>query len=156
MSDLHSRIVGVGQPMAGDDGVGIHVAREVAGRGLPGIDVSEVAEPSALVPLLEGAGRVVVVDAFLMEGAAPGEVRRLDPDELARGARSLSSHGLGVAQAIALARALSPDAALADVVGIAIAPVRRLGPGLSERVAAAVAPAAELAIALAREERTGA
>jgi hydrogenase maturation protease len=140
-------IVGIGQLAAGDDGVGLAVARELAGRGLA---VRESADASILLALLEAGHRVVVVDA-VAGGGPPGAVIRLDPGALGAGPTPLSSHGLGVAEAIALARALYGEPAVARlaIVGIAIARPAVHAVGLSPAVAAAVAPAAALAAELA-------
>lgn len=53
-------IVGIGQLAAGDDGVGLAIAREFAARGLA---VRESADASILLALLEAGHRVVRVDA---------------------------------------------------------------------------------------------
>ena len=152
-------IVGIGQPAAGDDGVGLVVARALAARGA---EVRESADASVLLDLLldrldaaPGAPTrpVVVVDA-VVGGGAPGTVLRLSPDALAAGPAPLSSHGLGVAEAIELARTLHGDAAAARlaIVGVAIDRPTGTGEGLSPAVAAAVEPAAALVAALAAGE----
>ena len=147
-------VVGIGQLAAGDDGVGLAVARELAGRG---VAVRESADASILLALLDAGHRVVVVDA-VAGGGPPGSVIRLAPEELGRGPTPLSSHGLGVAEAIVLARVLYGPRAVAglEIVGIAIASSGSAGPrsnaqvGLSPAVAAAVGPAAALVAELAR------
>lgn len=145
------RVIGVGQEMAGDDGVGLAVVRDLARRAPRNVEIREVAEPSALVPLLEEGGRVVIVDAFL--GREPGQVRRLSLAQLDLERRPLSSHGLTVPQAVELARALAPNApARVDFVGVAIDAVRGLASELSPSVAAAVTRAADLAIAIVAED----
>lgn len=144
-------VVGIGQDAAGDDGVGLAVARVLADRGVP---VRQSADASVLIPLLGAGRRVVIVDAVVGGGVA-GTVLRLDPAELAAGPAPLSSHGLGVAEALELARTLHGEAAARRVaiIGIAIdrpAPAAALG--LSAAVAAAVEPAARLAGELATQE----
>jgi hydrogenase maturation protease len=140
-------VVGIGAAAAGDDGVGLVVARLLARRG---IAARESADASLVLALLEADRRVVLVDA-VVGGGAPGSVTRLDVDALASGPTPLSSHGIGVAEAIALASSLYGAACLAriEIVGVAIA--RPTGPaiGLSPAVAAAVEPAAMLAAMLA-------
>ncbi|HEU4729411.1 MAG TPA: hydrogenase maturation protease [Kofleriaceae bacterium] len=140
-------VVGIGQAAAGDDGVGLVVAEALAARGF---ETRQAADASVLLPLLEAARRVVLVDA-VVGGGAPGSVSRLAPAQLASGPTPLSSHGLGVAEALELARTLYGEAAgsRVDIVGVAIA--RPSGPafGLSAEVAAAVEPAAALAAMLA-------
>jgi hydrogenase maturation protease len=139
-------IVGIGQLAAGDDGVGLAVAGELAARGFA---VREAADASILLPLLEAGHRVVVVDA-VAGGGPPGTVMQLDPGALGAGPAPLSSHGIAVAEAIELARALYGDAAVSRlaIVGIAIERPVAHAVGLSPAVAAAIGPAAALAAKL--------
>jgi hydrogenase maturation protease len=147
------RIVGVGQRLAGDDGVGPAVIERLRGETLPAdVALVEVREPSALVPLFaEQEGRLVIIDAVI--GTPPGEVRTLDLAALETAAlTSVSSHGLSVGQALALAAATrAPAAAVPDVrvVAVNIGRPKRGTVGLSPAVAAALPRAAALALALA-------
>ena len=141
-------VVGNGQLAAGDDGVGLAVARELAGRG---VAVRESADASILLALLEAGHRVVVVDA-VAGGGPPGSVIQIAPDALDGAPAPLSSHGLGVADAIALARTLYGPGIVAElaIIGIAIDRPSTRAVGLCPAVAAAVGPAADLAADLAR------
>lgn len=139
------RVIGLGQAAAGDDQVGFAVIEHLRSLGAPEcLELLLAPEASALLPLLETPAPVVLVDAVL---AAPaGEVLVLDPDELEqRGLSTMSTHGLGVAQAVALARLLSPSGVSPSirVVGVSISRPERFRQGLSPEVAAAVPRAAE-------------
>lgn len=135
-----TRVVGLGAPV-GDDAVGLAVARELVRRG---VDARELAEPSALVPILQSEP-VIVVDALLSSGP-PGRVVRLTSEQLAKAdARPLSTHGVDVAGAIALARALGATAHVV-LVGVTIARPSRPG-ALSPEVARAVNEAADAVVA---------
>ncbi len=153
---MRARIIGIGNSMAGDDGVGIAVARRLVEMALgDDIDVMELAEPSQVIPfLIEGLSPVVLVDA-VVGVRPPGRVIRMDAGtpELAK-AKLLSSHGVGMFDAIELARtiAVDPAAFRVVVIGIAIEQPRRHGEGLSPPVAAAVEPAADLALRVAKGE----
>jgi len=140
-------IVGVGQLAAGDDAVGMAVARVLAARGF---ETRACADASVVLALLEAGRRVVVVDA-VVGGGPPGTVLRLDPGALAGGPAPLSSHGIGVAEAIELARTLYGEriAAAVAIVGIAIDRPLHASVELSPAVAAAIEPAAALAAELA-------
>lgn len=140
-------IVGLGQATAGDDGVGLEVARVLAARG---VDVRACSDASLVLSLLEAGRQVVLVDAVVGGGPA-GSVIRLEPHALGVGPQPLSSHGVGVAEALELARILYGEAALARlaIVGIAIDRPRTVSHELSPAVAAAIEPAAALALALA-------
>jgi hydrogenase maturation protease len=141
-------VVGVGQPLAGDDGVGPEVARALAEGGVPALRATDGA---ALVTLLEGERRAIIVDAAVGAGPA-GTVRVFGPGELpSLPHHPSSSHGLSVAEAIALARALGPIDI--DVVAVSIDPPRAGAAGLSPRVAAAV-PIAVAAVRALLEARS--
>jgi hydrogenase maturation protease len=149
------RIIGIGQRAAGDDGAGPAVLDRLRTGGAvrTELELCEVAEPAALLPLLEGARRVIIVDAALAAGE-PGAVLVLHPADLeTRPLSPVSTHGMSVGQAIALARALDPDKVCDDIYLVAIAAERPRGLayGLSARVAAAIPAAARAADALAQE-----
>ncbi|MFT3772165.1 MAG: hydrogenase maturation protease [Minicystis sp.] len=144
-------VIGIGQRTAGDDGVGLAVLDAIRARGLPrGVELVAAAEGSALVPLIASAGRVVLVDAVL--AAPPGRVLDLAPADLAAGeAASISTHGLGVGQAIELARITDPGGVAAEIQIVAVTIDRppRGAIGLSPAVAAAVPRAAARVLSLA-------
>lgn len=148
------RIICLGQPAAGDDGVGPAVAARIEALGPPpGVEVVLVAEASALVELVQHAGPVVIVDALVGTAAPAGQVVTLPPAALSAAALTpLSSHGLSAGQALALARTLAPEAVSprVQVVGVVIAPPDRYAARLSPPVAAAVDAAAEAALVAAR------
>lgn len=140
---MRALVIGLGQPAAGDDGVGIAVLERLRADGVPpGVELRRAVEPTALVELLTVDVPVVLIDA--VAGDTPGEVLELEPDDLAgRGAPPYSTHGLDVERAIALARALEPRLTPSlRIVGVAIARPPRLATGLSAAVSAAVPHAA--------------
>jgi hydrogenase maturation protease len=144
-------VVGMGQLAAGDDGVGILVARALAADGVPALESTDA---TVLLSLLAEGRKVVLVDAVVGQGRA-GAVLQLRADELAGGPAPVSSHGLGVAETLALACALHGAGVLSGIaiVGVVVDRPPRLGAGLSPAVAAAVGPAAALARRLARPLR---
>ena len=137
---MRARIVGIGQETAGDDGVGLAVARALREYAADmDIDVQEIAEPSRLIPLLETHVPVVIVDAVVGRDRSaagtgepaesrvglqqPGDVVVREPEGFEiKGAVPLSTHGIGVIEAIGLARTLSGAAVSPDIriVGILI------------------------------------
>ena len=142
--------VGVGQPLAGDDGAGPAVIDLLRRSNLPpGVVLSNVREPTALFPLLDEDGmRLVIVDAVVAEPA--GQILDLDAAEIeSRCLSSVSSHGISVGEALALARTTGISGRQgADVrlVAITIAHPVRGAIGLSAAVAAAIPQAAHLAL----------
>jgi hydrogenase maturation protease len=105
---MRTLLIGVGNAWRCDDAAGLAVARLLRGTLPEGVEVLECeGEPSALIDAWEGAQTLWLVDA-VSSGAPPGTVRRLDastgelPAELFR----TSTHHLGLAEAVELARAL--------------------------------------------------
>ncbi|WP_019627735.1 hydrogenase maturation protease [Thioalkalivibrio sp. AKL10] len=97
-------VIGIGNPWRGDDGVGHAVVEAL--QGTSGLTTATCSgEPAELMDLWQGHDPVILVDA-IVTGAAPGTLHRLDAREpLPRGAR-YSSHGIGLAEAVELARSL--------------------------------------------------
>ena len=153
---MNGHVIGLGQPIVGDDGVGHAVIDWLRREGLPqSVTVRTAVDATDLIGCLACTGPVVVVDAVLGAGPA-GRVLVLDPERLADGARTVSTHGMSVAQAIALARVLSPPGAGASVriVAITIESLARGAPGLSAPVAAAL-PQAVAAVRSLLEDAGG-
>jgi hydrogenase maturation protease len=102
-------VIGIGNPNRGDDAAGPAVVRRLRG-ALPGDTelVEHSGEATALLGLLAGATAAFLVDACA-SGAPAGTIHRRDLHEgdLPPAAAMLSSHGLGLAAALALARALN-------------------------------------------------
>ena len=153
---MGTRVIGLGQSAAGDDGVGLAVLRWIREAGPPaGTELIEAREATALIPLLETASHVVLVDAMVGDVAA-GQVIEFGAEALAerpRGPRPVSTHGVDIRQAIALARLVSTGAVSQRiwVVGVTIAPPRRYVHGLSPDVQAAIPVAARAVLARIRD-----
>jgi len=135
------RVIGVGT-RRGDDAAGLLVAEALAAGALPpGVIVRTCERPGAdLLGEMKGADAVVIVDAT-RSGRAPGTVFRVAPEEMVQG-RSLSSHALGVREALALAEALGRRPARVALVGIEAGGATR--GDLSDPVRASLAEAGTL------------
>jgi len=96
-------VAGLGNLLLTDEGVGIHVVRELSKRELP--DEVELAEIGTaifeLVRLMEGRKKVIIVDALLAD-EPPGTIYKLTPDDLKSGKRKLSTslHQFGLMEAL--------------------------------------------------------
>jgi len=146
------RVIGCGNPDAGDDAVGLLAVREARSRleAIPGVEVVETAAALNAVHLLEGVAGAVVVDAVRTPGGgrAPGEIVRVQagPDGLpAWAGTSLSSHGLGLGEAVALLGALG-GAPRVVLLGVEVADVTA-GHSLSAPVSAVLSRLVELVVA---------
>lgn len=137
------RVIGCGNPEAGDDALGLIVADGLSTRlvDVPTVEVLRVGPAVGVLDLLEGVEAVLIVDAVRDAGGArePGTVVHIEvgpegfPVELRS---SLSSHGLGVAEAVGLAAALGPTPRV-EFWGVEVADVT-MGRPLSAPIANAL------------------
>jgi hydrogenase maturation protease len=144
-------VIGLGQRYGGDDAVGLAVVARLRALGCPdGVELVEAPDAAHLVAALETPGRAIIVDALLGPGE-PGRIHVITPGDLdAGGLSAVSTHGLDVPGAIALAAALYPSRARAvHIVGVEIARATRFREGMSPEVAAAVDGAVAAVLALA-------
>lgn len=143
-------MLGLGNPILTDDGVGIHVVRAVAER-LSAADVI-LAEASVgglrLLDQIVGYDRVILVDAIQTPDGTPGEVYRLHPGDLPT-LHSGSTHDLPLRGALALGRRLGfqvPDDQKIAIVAIEVEDVLTFGEQCTPAVAAAILKAAQIVI----------
>lgn len=143
---MDARVIGMGQPAAGDDGVGFAVLAELRRRGTPpGVKLFEATEATGLADLLETTASVIVVDAIASTDP-PGKVLELPPEHVdSPRLQFVSTHGIGLVETIALARLVAPASIAPSVwiVGVTIVRPHRYGYGLSPAVARAVPRAAK-------------
>jgi len=144
--------IGIGNPLRGDDAAGLLAARALRARGAEGIEVLELeGEPVDLIEAWTGAEAVVVADA-VASGGVPGEVHRIDAaaGPLPAALAGASTHAMGLAEAVELARALDRLPPLLLVYGIEVASfatgaepspaVRAAAERVAEMVATELAP----------------
>ncbi len=118
-------ILGLGNPLQGDDGVGCYIAETLQRQTLPDdVEVIDGGTPGiGLLNLFEGRQCVIIVDAAEM-GMNAGEYRRFEPHEivLTGSNQRFSLHRTGVIDALALARVL--NIALPKIVFFGVQPAR--------------------------------
>jgi len=113
-------VIGVGNPDRGDDAVGPLVASSLKKHAGEKFTVIEQAgEGLALMEIWEGADAVIILDAALSGGPA-GAIHRIDAttESVPKDCFRCSTHALGVAEAIELARALGQLPGRVIVYGI--------------------------------------
>ncbi len=147
-------VLGMGNPILSDDGVGLLVAERLGRAPLP--DDVEVRQSEVgglrLLELVRGFTRVIIIDALKSpeeSGRRPGEVVRYEAKDFKGGHRYGSAHSIGLDTALELGHKLGYDMPEEVIVfAIEALDVETFGEELSGPVAAA----AERVIALVREE----
>jgi hydrogenase maturation protease len=90
-------VLGIGNLLMGDEGVGVEVARRLAELPLPpDVEVLDGGTGSfVLLEPMRRAGRIILIDAAL-DPTPPGTVRRLTPRFSRDYPRSLTAHDIGL------------------------------------------------------------
>ncbi len=141
-------VIGVGNPLMGDEGAGIAAIEALGGRDLPDsvelIDAGSVG--MSLLHIIKDYDAVIIIDAANF-GGEPGEVRSFGPDEVrsVKALRRESLHEADLMQVLELSKTLGelPDVVLLYAVqfgvvkmGAEMTPaVRAAIPGVVEAVA---------------------
>lgn len=130
-----TRVLAVGSPH-GDDQAGWRIVERLA-REAPDIEAVALKAPADLLERVQDCSTLIVVDAC-RSGAEPGTIFRAGwPGDWADDWAGLSSHGLGVAEALALAGSLGRLPKRVVLLGVEI---QQCSPdaGLSRAVRAAL------------------
>lgn len=139
-------VLGLGNPVLSDDGVGLAVAAEVkrllAERPIPGVDVlASTRAGFELIDLLRGYARAIIVDCLTLPNPQPGRVHRLELDDVSGSARLINAHEISIAVAFRLARQLAiPMPGAVEILAVEAEDTATIAEGLTPAVAAAVAP----------------
>jgi hydrogenase maturation protease len=137
-------VAGIGNILLGDDGFGVEVVTHIDATSLP--DCVKVADfgirgVHLSYELLDGYDALVLVDAMPM-GERPGTVAIFEPDVESVDPTGVDAHSMNPAVVLGLLSSMGGHVPRVVVVGCEPLTVDE-GIGLSEPVAAAVAPAVE-------------
>ena len=103
---MNTLILGIGNPILTDDGVGIKIARKIK-EGNPELEVIETSEAGiALLDLIAGYDKLVIIDSVKTGQEKPGKAYKLRLEDLKPTVDSASSHGVDIATAFELGRGL--------------------------------------------------
>jgi hydrogenase maturation protease len=140
---MKTLVLGLGNDLLGDDGVGILIARTLAARLNGQVKVVESSVSGiGLLDVLAGYDRAIIIDALVTADSTPGTIVELCPDHL-RAITNPSPHFTGLPEMIAIARQLQLDFPRDfRLLGVTIRDALTVGGPLCEPVIKAVEPAA--------------
>jgi len=116
-------VLGIGNPILGDDGVGFHIAQELA--RLIKDDAIDIEDASTsglnLLDIIMGYDKVVIIDAIMTEGGEPGEIYRLRPEAFFKSVHlATSMHDLNLPAVLEVGKKLMPAEMPREIVIFAI------------------------------------
>lgn len=107
-------VLGVGNVLLTDEGVGVKAIKELEKMGFPeGVEFIDGGTAGyGLIPMIEGAAKLIVVDAVDAD-AEPGTIYRFTPEDVAPERQSpevrFSLHDVGLIEALQLAKFAGND-----------------------------------------------
>lgn len=106
---MHTVILGIGNELLGDEGVGVHAARRLERENLP--EQTKIIEVGTAIlealPEFEQAERIIVLDA-MKDGRSPGTVYKIPLEQCSGAACIASMHGFDIFRVMALAGRTTP------------------------------------------------
>ena len=120
---MNTLILGIGNPILGDDGVGFHVAQELAKLITDdAVDIEDACTSGLnLLDIITGYQRVIIIDAIQTEEGEPGEIYRLRPEDFTRSVHLGSPlHDLNFPTVLDIGKKLIPGEMPREVVIFAI------------------------------------
>jgi hydrogenase maturation protease len=106
---MKTLVLGLGNPILSDDGVGIRVAREVAEKlNDPQIAVAETGVAGlSLLDCIVGYDKVIITDAIQTKNGNPGQVYCMEPADFAFAKHFSSPHQVNLITALELGKMLN-------------------------------------------------
>lgn len=120
---MKTLVLGIGNTLLGDDGVGVYVAQELAEKVRDeNIDVMDTAiDGLNLLDVIRNYERLIVIDAILDENTETGTVRRLTQDNIRPlSAAGAASHNLNLATTLDIGNKVFPGEIPGEVVIFAV------------------------------------
>lgn len=103
---MHTLVLGIGNPILTDDGVGIKIAQKLKEENSK-LKVIETSEAGlSLLDLVIGYDKLVIIDSIKTHKGKPGELYELELEDLKPAKDFSSSHGIGIITAFKLGQEL--------------------------------------------------
>jgi hydrogenase maturation protease len=106
---MKTLVLGIGNPILSDDGVGIKVAHEVANRpNSPQITVAETSEAGlSVLDTIVGYDQVIIIDAIQTKEGKAGQIYHMKPEDFPSAKHLSSPHQIDLATALELGKMLN-------------------------------------------------
>ena len=148
---MRTIIVGIGNPILGDDGVGIHVLRKLEEKEMDENIVLEEAYTGGmnLVDIIVGYDKAILIDAVIRSEDEPGSVYLMDAASM-ESSHSTNPHDTSFPEALEVARKMGEKGLPSEIhlVGINIRAQYDFKDELSEGVSRSVPEAVDRVLGL--------
>ena len=146
---MKTLVLGLGNPICADDGVGIRVAEVIRNRvSDPNVDVAETSSAGlGLLDIIGGFQRLIVIDAIQTRDGKPGSIYRLGLEDLPAPMHCSTVHDVDLITALELGRRLNMSVPEEVVVfAVEVSDVTTFREGCTPDVDRAIPKVADLVI----------
>lgn len=139
-------LLGIGNVLMGDEGVGVHVVRRLEKLGVPeGVELLDGGTGSfTLLEPMQRARKIILIDATL-DNHPPGTVRRLTPRFSTEYPRTLTAHDIGLKDLLDTFYLLEGPVEVV-LFAVSIASLQEIGMELSPEIEMRVSEIGELVL----------
>ncbi|MGD8566308.1 MAG: hydrogenase maturation protease [Candidatus Bathyarchaeota archaeon] len=143
-------VLGIGNPILGDDGVGVHVANELKKHiNDPNITIDDaITGGMNLLDLILGYDKAIIIDAVKTEDGEKGEVKRIPLGDFST-MHSCNPHDVSLIEAIEMAKKMGEERIPPEIIVIGVMMKEipcEFGEKLSKKIATAVPKAVEMTL----------
>jgi len=143
-------VLGIGNPILGDDGVGVHVVNELKKQiNNPNITIDEaITGGMNLLDLILGYDKAIIVDAVKSNDGKNGEVKRI-PLSSFSAMHSCNPHDVSLIEAVQMAKKMGENRIPQGIIVIGVMMKEipcEFGEKLSKKIATAVPKAVEMTL----------
>ncbi len=149
---LKIKVLGAGNYLMADDGVGVHILEELEQSVIPGVELENAGVGGlAILDLMEDADDVIIIDAVRGGGGAPGSIYKFTDKDLPPAQLFMMSlHDLNLVDTLALGRQIQPEL-MPDNITIIGVEVERVE-GICTELSPSVKAAADKVVAMVFDE----
>ncbi len=149
-------VLGIGNPILGDDGVGVHVANELKKQiQNPSITVDEaITGGMNLLDLILGYDKAIIIDAVKTKDGEKGDVKRIPFGNFST-MHSCNPHDVSLIEAIEMAKKMGENRIPKEIIiiGVMLKEIPcEFGEELSKEIATAVPKAVDMALNEIKED----
>jgi hydrogenase maturation protease len=140
-------VLGIGNPIIGDDGVGFHVIQALEAENLPGDVTITACDVSgfAILDFIVDHDEAIIIDAIQTKNGNPGDIYRLELNDLRVPKHTMSPHDVGLPVALELGKILKLNLpGKISIIAIEIPEALEFSTLLSSKVANAVPAVVQL------------
>jgi hydrogenase maturation protease len=128
-------ILGIGNLLQSDEGLGVHIVNQIAQNVEIPEDVEVVDGGTAgfdLLPLMKGREKIIIVDALMVDDE-PGSIYRFKPEQIRSARTRFSLHDVGIIEIIELLKLLGENPDI-EIIGVVPEDITTLNMDITARV----------------------